>query len=344
MAFIRVEPVAGPGPHRLVQRSSSRDHVGRRAPPDHPARGRPRGGRRLSGHQRAAHAVRSRHAQGAAVADLPAPLAPLDGHRPRRSSSDPRRLTRRTIASARRGLGSPGTPARLAGPPPRSAGTSSGFGAGAPVPRPPRLRRPDPPTSTIRCGRARRHRFATRWPVQSSRGDLGARSLRRPDPRRVRRASSGRPQPVPGRWQRLGRRGRASPRVSSRWSRRCPRAARSTPSTPTCSRGRNESGHRLADRFLELADEDAAAYAGFAAAMKLPRDTEDQIARRDVRRSRRPRVVASEVPLRCVEACVELVARRGGAGRPQQRQRRRATSTSRPCSARRRPAAPPPTS
>ena len=48
MAFIRVEPVHGPGPDRLVQRSSARDHVGRRATPDHPARGRPRGGLGLS--------------------------------------------------------------------------------------------------------------------------------------------------------------------------------------------------------------------------------------------------------------------------------------------------------
>ena len=69
----------------------------------------------------------------------------------------------------------------------------------------------------------------------------------------------------------------------------------------------NESGHRLADRFLELADEDSTAYAGFAAAMKLPRDTEDQIASRSAA-LQKAALVASEVPLRCVEACVELVA------------------------------------
>jgi formiminotetrahydrofolate cyclodeaminase len=67
------------------------------------------------------------------------------------------------------------------------------------------------------------------------------------------------------------------------------------------------SGLRLADRFLALADEDAAAYAGYAAAMKLPRETDDE------RRTRtaalqKAALVASEVPLRCVEACVELVA------------------------------------
>ena len=69
----------------------------------------------------------------------------------------------------------------------------------------------------------------------------------------------------------------------------------------------NESGHRLADRFLELADEDSNAYAGYAAAMKLPRETEDQIASRSAA-LQKAALVASEVPLRCVEACVELVA------------------------------------
>jgi formiminotetrahydrofolate cyclodeaminase len=62
----------------------------------------------------------------------------------------------------------------------------------------------------------------------------------------------------------------------------------------------------LADRFLALADEDAAAYAGFGAAMKLPRDTEALAAERTaaIRAAAR---VASEVPYRTVEACRELV-------------------------------------
>jgi glutamate formiminotransferase/formiminotetrahydrofolate cyclodeaminase len=69
----------------------------------------------------------------------------------------------------------------------------------------------------------------------------------------------------------------------------------------------HEVGRRLSVRFLDLADEDADAYAGFAAAMKLPRDT-------DAERSSRKAALsvaakrAAEVPLRTVEACLELVA------------------------------------
>lgn len=66
------------------------------------------------------------------------------------------------------------------------------------------------------------------------------------------------------------------------------------------------SCHGLADRFLALADEDAAAYAGFSAALKLPRETaEDQLARKIALQVAAR--TATEVPLACVELCVGLV-------------------------------------
>lgn len=69
----------------------------------------------------------------------------------------------------------------------------------------------------------------------------------------------------------------------------------------------NERGRTLADQFLALADADAAAYADYAAAMKLPRETDDEKAIRAEALKAAARH-ASEVPLLCVEACVELVA------------------------------------
>lgn len=66
------------------------------------------------------------------------------------------------------------------------------------------------------------------------------------------------------------------------------------------------SGRVLAARLLALADEDAEAYAAFAAALKLPRDTDvDKAARTTaIRASAR---AAAEAPLRTLEACRDLV-------------------------------------
>ena len=66
-------------------------------------------------------------------------------------------------------------------------------------------------------------------------------------------------------------------------------------------------GSRLAGRLIELADEDATAYAGYAAALKLPRNTD---AERDARRQAMSAAArdSSIAPLRCVEACAEVVS------------------------------------
>jgi formiminotetrahydrofolate cyclodeaminase len=68
-----------------------------------------------------------------------------------------------------------------------------------------------------------------------------------------------------------------------------------------------EAGERLAAHLLDLADEDAAAYAVYAAAMKLPRETEAEQSARKAALSSAARS-AAEIPLLTVEACLELVA------------------------------------
>ncbi|MFL5680712.1 MAG: cyclodeaminase/cyclohydrolase family protein [Chloroflexota bacterium] len=66
-------------------------------------------------------------------------------------------------------------------------------------------------------------------------------------------------------------------------------------------------GRRLADRLLQLADEDAAAYAAYSAASKLPKDTDEAAATRSdaVRRAARG---AADVPLECLETCLAVVS------------------------------------
>jgi len=65
-------------------------------------------------------------------------------------------------------------------------------------------------------------------------------------------------------------------------------------------------GTSLKDRLLELADEDSAAYAHFAAAMKLPRETEAEQAARKTALQAAARTAAN-VPLACIRACLEVV-------------------------------------
>jgi formiminotetrahydrofolate cyclodeaminase len=63
----------------------------------------------------------------------------------------------------------------------------------------------------------------------------------------------------------------------------------------------------LTTTLLDIADEDAAAYAEFGASLKLPRGTNVEQATRKERLGTTA-LVAAEVPLRCVEACREVVA------------------------------------
>jgi methenyltetrahydrofolate cyclohydrolase len=66
------------------------------------------------------------------------------------------------------------------------------------------------------------------------------------------------------------------------------------------------TGDRLSARFLEFADDDAAAYASYAAALKLPKASDEETASRRTAIATAARQ-AAEIPLICVETCVELV-------------------------------------
>jgi methenyltetrahydrofolate cyclohydrolase len=66
------------------------------------------------------------------------------------------------------------------------------------------------------------------------------------------------------------------------------------------------TARRLADELFVLADEDAAAYAACAFALKLPREAFADKEFRD-QQVRETAQVAAEVPLRCVEKCHEVL-------------------------------------
>lgn len=66
------------------------------------------------------------------------------------------------------------------------------------------------------------------------------------------------------------------------------------------------AGRRLAAHLVEVADADAAAFAGFGSAMRLPRDTDEERAARS-RAIRAAARSAAEAPLACMEACLEIV-------------------------------------
>jgi methenyltetrahydrofolate cyclohydrolase len=74
-------------------------------------------------------------------------------------------------------------------------------------------------------------------------------------------------------------------------------------------------GHELAAEFMRLADQDAEAYAGYSAALKMPRETEDEQQARKVAIAAAARA-AAEAPLDCVRACLRLaIAAEALAGR-----------------------------
>jgi methenyltetrahydrofolate cyclohydrolase len=68
------------------------------------------------------------------------------------------------------------------------------------------------------------------------------------------------------------------------------------------------AGQELADRLLDLADEDANAFAGFGVAMKMPRDTDEEKAARTAALQSAARA-ATDAPFKTVQACLEVSAK-----------------------------------
>ncbi len=66
------------------------------------------------------------------------------------------------------------------------------------------------------------------------------------------------------------------------------------------------AGRALTERLLQLADDDAAAYASFSAALRMAKTTDAEVAARSVALRAAART-ASNVPMACVEACREVV-------------------------------------
>ena len=67
------------------------------------------------------------------------------------------------------------------------------------------------------------------------------------------------------------------------------------------------AGQELANRLLDLADEDANAFAGFGTAMKMPRDTDVEKAER-TKALQAAALAATEAPFKTVQACLEVAA------------------------------------
>ena len=163
-----------------------------------------------------------------------------------------------------------------------------------------------------RSGRARRYRARPMPPAPRARGRAriisgvqappSFRDLTLGAVRRAARVA----RPGARRRQRVGGRGGAR-RVARRDGRDAdPGPAEVRRPRARCARPRPRPRERSSDELLDLADEDAAAYAACAIALKLPREAFADQELRD-RQIRETAQVAAEVPLRCVERCVDAL-------------------------------------